>query len=121
MTWDARQTGAIIATCVVIVAMLGWKHVKHLPWMPGTVDFPAVAMGSELIDPNTASNGSLQRLPGIGPTLAGSIVTYRNSQPTPAFMNPEDLTNVPGIGRIRARRVEPYLVFPAGGKGEHDE
>jgi competence ComEA-like helix-hairpin-helix protein len=121
MTWDARQTGAIIAACVLIALLLGWRHVTHLPWIPGTVDFPAVALGSERLDPNIASDGSLQRLPGIGPTLAGAIVTYRRSQSPPAFATPEDLTDVPGIGRIRARRIEPYLVFPPMNEGDDGE
>ena len=113
MTWDIRQTGALIAIGGLLVLALGWQHVHHLAWRTGHIDREIVAIGREQIDPDLANNGSLQRLPGIGPTLAEAIITYRSAIPRPAFTDAESLTGVPGIGRVRARRIEPYLRFPA--------
>jgi len=49
-----------------------------------------------IININTASESELDRLPGIGPTLASRIVQYRQTNGN--FHSIEDLKNVPGIG-----------------------
>ena len=112
MVWDARHAAALIVMCGLAGVTLGWRHAHRLPWPAGSVDPQTIAMGREQLDPNSENDGSLQRLPGIGPTLAEAIVTYRDSASQPAFTNTESLTAVPGIGRVRARRIEPYLQFP---------
>jgi competence ComEA-like helix-hairpin-helix protein len=59
------------------------------------------------LDPNTASSQALQRLPGIGPALAGRIIEYRELQGP--FRSPRDLLAVKGIGPKTFERLEPYL------------
>jgi DNA uptake protein ComE-like DNA-binding protein len=112
MAWDARHTAALIVICGLATLALGWQHAHRLPWSTGTIDRDTVALGREQIDPNTANNGSLQRLPGIGPKLAEDIILYRSTVSSVAFTDAETLTDVPGIGRVRARRIVPYLQFP---------
>jgi competence protein ComEA len=56
---------------------------------------------------NTAGLEALQRLPGIGPTLAERIVTDRRA--FGLFRTPEDLLRVPGIGPRRWERIRPLL------------
>ena len=51
------------------------------------------------ININTATVEQLQTLPGIGPTLAQAIVTHRQTHG--AFLYPEELANVEGIGQTR--------------------
>ena len=46
---------------------------------------------------NTADAWLLEALPGIGPTLAGRIVDYRNGP----FKNVEELMMVEGIGQAK--------------------
>jgi len=48
------------------------------------------------LDLNRATSAELQKLPGIGPTLAQRIVDARQRQG--GFASPEDLRRVPGIG-----------------------
>lgn len=59
------------------------------------------------INVNTASPAELEKLPGVGPKLAGKIVVARQQKP---FTSPQDLERVPGIGpKLRqklAGRVE---------------
>lgn len=59
------------------------------------------------IDVNEADEKDLQALPGIGPTLAASIVRYREAWGH--FRDVRDLANVPGIGKKRLAAVEPFV------------
>lgn len=63
----------------------------------------------ELIDPNTAGEEDLDRLPGIGPALAARIVAERERGGP--FHSLADLERVPGIGPATRARLEPYLRF----------
>ena len=68
------------------------------------------------IDPNRASAPELERLPGIGPALAGRIVEDRDRRG--AFSSPEALLRVPGIGPRILERIRAYLSFPAAPGGD---
>lgn len=63
----------------------------------------------ELLDPNSASEVELRRLPGVGTVRAGAIVKARQEH---AFQSPEDLLRVAGIGEALLARTLPYLSFP---------
>ena len=51
---------------------------------------------SGLIDLNTAPSRELETLPGIGPSLAGAIIAYREDNGP--FAAVDDVDDVPGIG-----------------------
>lgn len=59
---------------------------------------------------NLASAADLEAVPGIGPTLAGRIVAYR--QANGPFAQVEDLLNVSGIGEKTLAKLRPYLLVP---------
>ena len=61
------------------------------------------------LDPNTASGALLQRLPGIGPALAGRVIDYRTMHGP--FSRPQDLMRVSGIGPRIFERISPYIVI----------
>jgi competence protein ComEA len=61
----------------------------------------------ERIDPNTAAEEDLDRLPGVGPAVAGRIVQMR--QDRGPFSEPRDLLSVPGVGPATLARITPYL------------
>lgn len=61
----------------------------------------------ETIDVNTASETDLERLPGVGPSLARRIVEYR--QANGPFATPDDLQNVSGIGPSKFAKMEPFI------------
>ncbi|NLD11395.1 helix-hairpin-helix domain-containing protein [Aminicella lysinilytica] len=54
------------------------------------------AAGNGLININTADSTELQKITGIGPVMAGKIITYREENGR--FSKIEDLKNVSGIG-----------------------
>ena len=62
--------------------------------------------GLFIVDPNTSPADSLELLPGIGKILADRIVAYREEN---RFMEPIDITNVPGIGARKYEKIKPYL------------
>jgi len=66
--------------------------------------------GDERIDPNTAGEEDLDRLPGVGPAVAGRIVQTR--QDRGPFTGPDDLLSVPGVGPAILARITPYLEWP---------
>ena len=70
----------------------------------------------EKINPNDAPLASLVRLPGIGISRAGAIVTYRENfaeqnNNTPAFQSPNDLQKVKGIGPKTVENIQEWLKF----------
>lgn len=66
----------------------------------------------ERIDPNTADEAELDRLPGVGPALAREIVRNRLSEGP--FRSLGDLERVPGLGSSKVERLAPYARLPAG-------
>ena len=68
------------------------------------------------INPNTAVEASLTRLPGIGTVKAKQIVIYRSNFPAEgneghAFKTVSDLDNVPGIGPGTINNIYKLLKF----------
>ena len=61
----------------------------------------------ERIDPNTAGEEDLDRLPGVGPAVAARIVQMR--QERGPFAEPRDLLSVAGVGPSTLARIRPYL------------
>jgi competence protein ComEA len=69
-----------------------------LPTVPGAIP-PAdtsTANSTSLINLNSATSAQLDTLPGVGPSTAKAIISYRSRKGP--FGKVEDLLNVPGIG-----------------------
>ncbi len=60
----------------------------------------------ERIDVNRASQDTLQRIPGIGPTLSRRILDERGKRP---FRTIEELRRVPGIGPKTLEKIRPFV------------
>jgi competence ComEA-like helix-hairpin-helix protein len=67
------------------------------------------------LDPDRADTSEWERLPGIGPALARTIVADREARGP--FRGPEALLRVPGIGPRTLERIRPYL-RPARGRAD---
>lgn len=68
---------------------------------------PASRLGPVRMNLNTAPPAMLERLPGIGPALAGRIVEHREAHGP--FRRPEDITAVRGIGPKTYEKLAPFL------------
>lgn len=71
----------------------------------------------ETLDPNRATPVELQRLSGVGPVLARSIVERRRRSP---FRRTADLLEVKGVGPATLRRIAPRLDLPDVSRGAPD-
>jgi competence ComEA-like helix-hairpin-helix protein len=69
----------------------------------------------EKVDPNTADEAELDRLPGVGPSAAKAIVGLRDAGGR--FSSAMDLLAVPGIGPATLARMEPFLLLAGEGRG----
>jgi competence protein ComEA len=63
----------------------------------------------EPLDPNEAAAEELEKLPGIGPSIARRIVAHRRENGR--FRTAEDLQSVKGIGPATLSRLRPYIRF----------
>lgn len=76
----------------------------------------------ERLDPNRAPASELERIPGVGPALAGRIARSRTEDGP--FRGLSDLRRVSGVGERTAERLAPYLDLGppvrAGGGGRDE-
>ena len=69
---------------------------------------PAKETGkSVVVNINSAGQGDLERLPGIGPSLAKKILDFR--QKNGQFKTPNDLMAVPGIGEKKFEQLKNLI------------
>jgi competence protein ComEA len=109
-----RAAGGVTAEAdlarVNLAALLSDGDQVHVP----RVDEPSGGLAtpgqaSRLIGINTATAVELERLPGIGPSLAAAIVTYREDNGP--FRSLEDLDAVPGIGPALLTEIAASILF----------
>lgn len=65
------------------------------------------APGQGTVNINTASAEELQKLPGIGPSMAERILAFRKENGK--FHSPDDLLQVSGIGEKKFARLKPFV------------
>ncbi|MBP2642072.1 MAG: comEA [Firmicutes bacterium] len=63
--------------------------------------------GGEMVNINSADKNELDKLPGIGPSLADRIVEYR--QENGSFRDLSELKNVAGIGETKFNQIKDKL------------
>lgn len=108
----------LAAVCVAILVGLGVSCttprpspvVVHGSSQPLPSLAPSPPAGPVAVSVNLATAEELERLPGIGPVLAGRIVEdrSRNGQ----YVRLEDLLRVKGIGPRKLEKLRPYLRVP---------
>ena len=83
------------------------KVPRALPVGLHTAQWDHALASARQIDINTASAAELERLPGVGPTLARRIVESRDRDGP--FNEPEELSRVKGIGPSTSRALHDYV------------
>lgn len=67
----------------------------------------STAGGADKVNINRAGAGELEALPGIGPALAGRIISHRETKGL--FTSEEDIKSVPGIGEKLYDQIKDYI------------
>jgi competence protein ComEA len=80
----------------------------HVPVKGQAVELATPSSGV-VVHINTATAEELDTLPGIGPTLAGDIIAYRDANGM--FKSMSDLDNVPGVGPALMEQLQGLLAF----------
>jgi len=80
-----------------------------VPTVPGALPVIVVPSTSAapLINLNSATSDQLDTLPGVGPSTAKAIISYRNRKGP--FGKVEDLLNVPGIGPSKVAAIRDQV------------
>lgn len=68
---------------------------------------PGSAAAGGRVSLNTATVEELDTLPGVGPSLAAQIVTYREANGP--FLSVDELEEVPGIGPAKLEQLRPLV------------
>ena len=85
--------------------LCGLTLAGNVPAFAASAPAPTLEAGQR-VNLNTASVDELLRLPGIGPSKAQAIVTFRGKE---QFAKPEDLRKVKGIGDKLWEQVKDHV------------
>jgi competence protein ComEA len=72
-----------------------------------SADSPAGGSSAAPVSLNSATLEQLDALPGVGPSIAQQIITYRETNGP--FTSVEQLTDVPGIGPAKLEQLRPLV------------
>lgn len=107
MTKAEKSFAALAAALVLAAAVYFAAPGPQAVFAQGEAPILATAAPDERLDLNAATEDELDELPGIGPTLAGRIVAYREEHGP--FSAPEELMEVDGIGEGRYADLEGLI------------
>ena len=79
----------------------------NVPTIPGAIPSATTSATTSLINLNSATSDQLDTLPGVGPSTAKAIISYRSRKGP--FSKVEDLLNVPGIGPAKVAALRDQV------------
>ena len=93
---------------LLLAALLSAAGARAAPLPPGsaTTGMAKRAIGTGVVNLNTATLDQIDALPGISPRVAAAVVAERAARP---FSRPEDVMRVKGMSRKRFERLRPHL------------
>ncbi len=115
LLWRRRELAALLALGGLAAVLLAARAIARAGWPGCSHEQHALRLqrAAEKIDPNTASVGSLMRLPGVGPAYARAIVAYRGAHGPRPFRTLQDLDPIKGIGPAAIHEMARYPQYVA--------
>ncbi len=107
--WKQHQPYIALLLLMVLVSMIG--YFMYQSWMNGglvDLDEAPSANAEYRVDLNSAAWPELIVLPGVGESLARTIVDYRER--LGPFDSVDAILDVPGIGPSKFEQLKPYLL-----------
>ncbi len=110
---ERTALAALAASGLVALGLMLWQRrtpplvIEGTPSPVQAAQWDAALQRAREVDVNVAGLGELERLPGIGPTLARRIVAHRTAHGR--FDSPEELTQVPGIGPKTLQALQDHV------------
>lgn len=104
------MTASMLALCLA-VSLPGATFTPRVAYVASQET--RAATPSPSVNVNTATAAQFEALPGIGPSMAQRIVTYREKNGP--FKKLEDLMNIQGVGEKSFLKLRPYLTIGAQG------
>jgi competence ComEA-like helix-hairpin-helix protein len=93
---------------VLAAAVLSATWAQAAPVPPGSVTAGKAkrAVGTGVLNLNTATLDQLDALPGVSPKVASAVVAARTARP---FGRPEDVMRIQGVSKKRFERLRQHL------------
>jgi comEA protein len=101
--WQEEMMKREFTSLLILVLVL--FSLNQLGFAQATA--PSKETGKTVVNINSAGQGELERLPGIGPSLAKKILEFR--QKNGQFKTPNDLMAVPGIGEKKFEQLKSMI------------
>lgn len=126
MWWTAGERRALTVLGALALAGLGvlaWQQrrapltIERLPLPETAAAWDQALAQARQVDVNRADVAELERLPGVGPALAGRIVAYR-TQHGP-FASVKDVARVAGIGPKTLAALADHLTVDSSDAAPH--
>jgi len=125
LTREEQRTLTILGLVALIgLGVLLWQRQRLPLTIEGPIGQTRAAQWDEQltaarrVDINTAGVAELERLPNVGPALAGRIVEDREAHGP--FETPEALSRVKGIGPRTLEALEGYVTTVRGEDGTNN-
>ena len=127
--WRKPTRGELVLlglTAVFLCALAGLSARDRAAMEPGAVIETEITVPREEIAPdfppvniNTAGVEELDTLPGIGESLAGRIIAWREANGP--FESIEQIMEVSGIGEAKFAELEGRITVDSEGETEHED
>ena len=105
-----RLSFALALVIAALVVSATAAHAQDRPASPAAKSTAAAPAGAPL-NLNTATKAQLEKLPGIGASVAQRIIDHREKNG--AFKKVEELMNIRGIGEKSFLKLKPLVTVAA--------